>query len=464
MPSSENDLNRPKTRKSAQLDLTQGSVPVMLLRFSFPFMLSTLLQTLYSTTDTVIVGQVLGSRGLSSVANGSMLMQLIYLVCIGSAMSGQVLIAQAKGAGNYEKAQRVAGSLFVLEVVLSAIMTVIALIFAKPLLHLLNTPEEAVQQAYYYILICGLGIIFTGLYNMYSAVLRGLGDSRHPLIFVAIAVVLNIFLDLLFVGVFHWKVAGAALATVIGQAVSVIFSILYLTKHSREFNMDFNIRHQKTDKETMGLIAKMAVPLAIQSAAIHFSFLFVTALINTQGLAVSAAFAVFGKLEQIPGVITQGLGLGTSSMIGQNFGAGKTDRVSKTVWFCILFTMIIMVAFGLFFGLMPEFSFRLFTQDETVLAYAGLGVAVILLQVPARFVMGACNSLITAIGYIKLSFIIAIIDAFLGRVFICWLLGSALGLGTTGYFIGYGTGTYVTALLAFGYFLSGRWKKRKILV
>ena len=446
------------------MNLLEGSVPATLLRFSFPFMLSTLLQTLYSTTDTIIVGQFLGSRGLSAVSNGAQLMQLIYLACIGASMAGQILIAQAKGAANQEKVQKVAGSLFVLEVILSVIMTIVTLVFARTLLRLLHTPEEAVSQAFYYIVICGLGIIFTGLYNMYSAVLRGLGDSRHPLIFVAIAVGLNIFLDILFVAVFHWQVAGAALATVIGQAVSVVFSIVYLTKHSSDFGIDFGLKQQKTDAETMKQIVKMAVPMSIQSAAIHFSFLFVTSMINTQGLAVSAAFAVFGKLEMLPGIITQGLGLGTSSMIGQNFGAKRNDRVKSTVLYCMLYTTIIQILFGTFFGLFPGFSFRLFTQDETVLAYAGLGVAIIIMQIPARCVMGACNSLISAIGYVRLSFIIAVIDAFLGRVLICWFLGSALHLGTIGYFIGYGSGTYVTAIMALAYFLSGRWKKREILV
>ncbi|MBR2122616.1 MAG: MATE family efflux transporter [Lachnospiraceae bacterium] len=448
----------------SRMSLLEGSVPATLLKFSFPFMLSTLLQTLYSTTDTIIVGQFLGSRGLSAVSNGAQLMQLIYLACIGASMAGQILIAQAKGAGNQEKVQKVVSSLFVLEIILSLIMTAVSLIFAKTLLRLLHTPEEAVPQAYYYIVICGLGIIFTGLYNMYSAVLRGLGDSIHPLIFVAVAVGLNIILDILFVAVFHWQVAGAALATVIGQAVSVIFSIVYLTKHSRDYGIDFGIRQQKTDAETQTAIIKMAVPMAIQSAAIHFSFLFVTSMINTQGLAVSAAFAVFGKLEMLPGIITQGLGLGTSSMIGQNFGAHKNDRVKSTVHYCMLFTTVIQLLFGAFFGLFPQLSYRLFTQDETVLAYASLGTAIILMQIPARCVMGACNSLISAIGYVKLSFIIAVVDAFLGRVLICWLLGSALHLGTTGYFIGYGSGTYVTAIMALVYFLSGRWEKRKVLV
>lgn len=457
-----NDIKKAASR--SQMNLVEGNVPSTLLKFSFPFMLSTLLQTLYSTTDTIIVGQFLESRGLSAVSNGAQLMQLIYLACIGASMAGQILIAQAKGAENREKVQQVVSSLFILEVILSLIMTAVSLLFAKTLLRLLHTPAEAVQQAYYYILICGLGIIFTGLYNMYSAVLRGLGDSTHPLIFVAIAVVLNIVLDILFVAVFHWQVAGAALATVIGQAVSVVFSIFFLNRHTEEFRVDFRIRNQRTDAGTMGTIVKMAIPMAIQSAAIHFSFLFVTAMINTQGLAVSAAFAVFGKLEMLPGVITQGLGMGTSSMIGQNFGARRNDRVQKTVVWCIIFTTVIQILFGIFFSLFPETSFRLFTQDDTVLAYAGLGVAVLLMQIPARCVMGACNSLIAAIGYVRLSFIIAVIDAFLGRVLICWLLGSALGLGTTGYFIGYGTGTYVTAVMAFGYFLSGKWKDRRILV
>lgn len=358
-------------KNAAATDLLHQPVGSTLVRFSLPFMVSTLLQTLYSTTDTVIVGQYLGSAGLSAVSNASQLMQMMYMICIGFSTAGQILIAQARGAAEHKKTQDVIGTLFSLEVGLSMFTGALCILFSRQLLDLLNTPEEAIEQAVSYTVICGAGMVFTGLYNMFSAVLRGMGDSRHPLLFVVIASGCNIVLDILFVAVFDWNVAGTALATVIGQAVSVVFSLLYFYRHEAVLNFRFELRAPRMERQTAGQIIKIGVPLAVQSSAVQFSFLFVSHMVNSLGLDVSAAFGVAQKVRNLPGILTQGLGLGASSMIGQNWGARQPDRVSETVRWSILFSSAINLAFGLLFWMAPVLCFRCFTQDEAVLVYAG---------------------------------------------------------------------------------------------
>lgn len=448
---------------SVTMDLLHEPVGSTLLRFSLPFMLSTLLQTLYSTTDTIIVGQFLGSAGLSAVSNGSQLMQMLYMICIGFSSAGQIIIAQSEGMQDHGKTQKVVGTLLLMELILSLLLGLASVVFAKQLLLLLHTPEDALAQAVWYTVICGAGMVFTGLYNMLSAVLRGMGDSRHPLLFVVIASVCNLVLDIVFVAVFHWNVAGTALATVIGQAISVVFSFVFLRRNEERLGLKLDKASLKPDRKMAGMIAKLGIPMAIQSSAIQFSFLFVSRMVNSLGLTVSAAFGVAQKLRNLPGILTQGLQLGSSSMIGQNWGAGLSRRVSSTVKWCTLFASLVNLAFGLVFAFAPNLCFRAFTQDETVLAYAGMCMLALVVELPAKCFMPGCGSLITAQGFVQFSFIMAFVDAFAGRILFCWLLGVAMGLGAQGFFLGYSIGTYLTSIPQLIYYVTGLWERRKIL-
>ena len=447
--------------KSSAMDLTNGPVARTLFMFSLPFMLSTLLQTLYSTVDTIVVGQYLGSAGLSGVSNGSQLMQMIYMFCIGFANASQVLIAQYTGAKLSDRVQKVIGTLFYFTIFLTLFIGVICLIFAGTFVRWLDTPEEAFSYAESYIMICGGGLIFTGFYNMFSAILRGVGDSRHPLIFVVIASCINLVLDVVFIALFRWGVAGAAWATIIGQACSVVFSFVYLTKHSDKVGLEFVVTKLRFSAETCVSMLKIGIPMAIQSCAISLSFLFVGHQVNGLGVNVSAAFGVASKVRNIPGILTQGLSLGCSSMDGQNLGARKLDRVSNTVKWGIIISTIINVAFGIVFLAIPEYCFRMFTQDEAVLAYASMAMLTLVIELPARFVMPSCNALIQAQGFVSFSFITAMVDAFIGRIFFCWLLGTAMGMGAFGMFLGYTLATYLTAIPCFVYYITGLWKKRE---
>ncbi len=445
-------------------DLLNGPVAKTLLSFSMPFMLSTLLQTLYSTTDTIVVGQYLGQNGLSAVSNGSQLMQMLYMVCVGFSTAGQILIAQASGAGDQEKIQRVVDVLLVLELAISVFFGVICMTCSSWMLQALATPSEAFQQAQYYIVICGFGIIFTGLYNMLSAVLRGVGDSFHPFLFVLIASVVNVVLDITFIAVLGLDVAGAALATVIGQVISVVFSIFYINRHKEEFPFMLRIRNLRMDKNIAGMLVKLGVPAAIQSAAIQFSFLFVSRMVNSLGVSVSAAFGVVQKIRNVPAILTQGLSLGASPMIGQNLGARRTDRVSQVVKSSLLFATVINLVFGILYFAFPELWFRAFTQDEVVLVYASICMLSLLIELPARCLMPGCNALVSAQGFVQFSMIVAFVDAFVGRVLFCWLFGVQFGWGAAGFFFGYSVGTYMTAIPVFVYYITGLWKKRTKLL
>lgn len=299
---------------------------------------------------------------------------------------------------------------------------------------------------------------------MVSAVFRGMGDSRHPLYFIAIASVVNIILDLLFVAVFHWGAAGAALATVIGQAVSVVCSFIMLYRHRDLYLFPFDKSLFHPNGKIALSITKLGIPMALQASAVYISFLFVNSMVNALGVTVSAAFGASMKIRNLPNMVTQAVGMGATAMMGQNIGAGKPDRVKKIYQGSFYVCTAACLLFAVPYLTMPEGTFRLFTSDAAVLAYAEMCMFCILIELPARFFMAGGGALINASGFVKLSMTLGLCDAFVGRVFLTWFLGKYLALGAFGYFMGYGLATYITAVPQLVYYLSGKWRKRGRLV
>lgn len=442
-------------------DLTTGPVARTLVSFSLPFMVGTLLQTLYSTVDTAVVGQYLGSAGLSAVSGGSQIMQVVYMLCIGFINAGQVLIAQFVGARRDADVRKVVGTLLPVTLGISILLGLLCVVSCDLLLDLMNTPPEAMGYARDYVVISGWGMVLTGLYNMLSAIYRGVGDSRHPLLFVAIASVINVVLDIVFVAVFEWGVAGTAWATLIGQACSVALGLLHITRRIGRHHPPARLEEPRLDPATAASLARIGLPMALQSCAIQLSFFFVSSQVNTLGVAVSAAFGVSVKIRNIPTVLTQGLALGGSSMDGQNLGAKKYDRVRETTRCGIAICTVISIVFGVLFVAAPEACFRVFTQDPEVLALAPMAMFTLAVSMPTRCVMSACEALIEAQGFASFLLVISLIDAFAGRVFFCWLFGTALGMGAFGMFLGYNLATYLTAIPVFAYYASGLWLRRE---
>ena len=280
-------------------DFTKGSVPRTLLIFMLPFMASNAFQVLYSTVDMIIVGQFVGSAGLPAVAQGSQLLNFATMLCTGFCTGGQVLIAQLIGAERREKLSGVIGTLFSSMLLLGLAFSVGLILLRRPLLRLLNMPTESFDMAVTYLTICGFGLIFTFGYNMVSAVLRGMGDSKHPFWFITLASGINVALDLLFTGCLGWGVAGAAAATILGQAVSFLYSLSFLYRRRVSFSFDFRRESWRIQGVYLKPIVQQGVPLAISSSAVYFSMFFVNSMVNQVGVVASATFGVGVKLDDI---------------------------------------------------------------------------------------------------------------------------------------------------------------------
>jgi len=450
--------------KELIVDFTEGSVPKQLIRFALPFMLSTLLQTLYSTVDTIVVGQYVGSAGLSGVSIAGQIMWLTMTIAMGIATAGQILISQKIGIGDRDGLKKTIGTLFTTVAVVAVIITVVGILFHAPLLHLLDTPEEAWDDASNYLIIIFAGTIFTYGYNLVSSILRGMGDSTRPFIFVAIAAVTNLLLDLLFVAVLDMGAAGAAWATIIGQALSFLCSVIYLYHKKEEFSFDFKPKSFQVDTHLLGLLIKLGIPLALQNSAISISMMFVNKFINQYGVAASATFGTGTRIEQFPWVVVNGIMMATVSMVAQNMGAGKTDRAKKVVHVGAIICTITAVIVCTLFTLFPVELFSIFTTDPEVLALAPSFMLALTLSVPATTIMNPYNAFIQGIGNATLTLIIALLDGFVARIAISLFLAHVMDMGLMGWFLGYGMAAYVNFILSAIYFYSGVWKKRKALV
>lgn len=450
-------------------DLTQGSVSKELLRFSFPFMLSNALQTVYNLVDMVVVGQYVGPSGLTAVSVGGQITWLLCCLAIGYSSGGQIYISQLVGAKDHEGIRRTIGTTFTTISIFAVIFTILGIALNEPLLTLLNTPTKAMEQAQDYVVICSAGMFFVYGYNTISAILRGMGDSIRPFIFIAVAAILNVILDIIFVGPLGMKAGGAALATTISQAVAFFVSVIYLYRHKETFGFDFKLKSFAIDKATFKTLSLLGLPLTVQSSAINISMLYVSAGINRYDLVWSSVYGIGSKLQSLMFIITNSISTASSTMFGQNLGAGKNHRVKQIFWhgnlYCIVFFVVIAIVCLRF----PQQIFQLFISDTDVTAADVISQApefmkTLVVMFSGFATMTAGIALINGIGNGSLSLITALLDGVIVRIGLCILLSGPLNMGVWGYFWGNALAGYVSTIIGDFYYLSGAWKNRKLMI
>lgn len=445
-------------------DLTQGNPMKQLLSFAFPFVLANLLQQAYNLADMVIVGRFVGSAGLSAASAGGELATVFLFIAVGFCSAAQIIISQHIGAGDRDRVSNTIGTLATFVFAIAAVSMVIALSACDALIRLLSVPEEAKAYAHDYSFVYYLGMIPVFGYNAVSSVLRGMGDSKRPFLFIAIAATTNIVLDLLFVGPLKMECLGAALATVISQTISFIIAVIYLYRRKEAFGFDFKLKSFKIDRRELAAILKLGFPLSIQSVAVSVSMLFIARFINTYGVVASAATAVGNKITLLATICTAAMSTAGNSIVAQNFGAKKLDRVSKTLGciliVCLVFTMLLAAVFAI----MPEKVFSFFDKDPEVLALARTYVPSCAIGLLGFATRAASMAFINGIGHSKLSFAAGFIDGIIARIGLSLLLGISMGMGIQGFWLGSALAGNVIGIIALVYYCSGKWKTRKLLV
>lgn len=451
--------------KSIVKDLTVGPVAPQLIRYALPLIGANFLQALYTLVDLWVVGNYASAAAISAVAISGQIVFLMHAVGMGLGNGGQVLIAQQVGAKDFKNLNRTIGTLITFCMVASIVITLIGALFRSFWFSLLQTPVEAVPDAVVYLLICCIGVPFVYGGGTFCAILRGVGDSKRPMYVLAVSAVINIVLDILFVAFFRWGAAGAAWATSISQIASFLYGLGCMYKYRDQIGFDFRPASFRIDMSALKLLLKLGAPLVFMSASITISMLVVTAFVNSFGVAASAVSGIGTRLNSLVNSVTNGMQTAVASVIAQNFAARKLDRVRKTYMVsnlvCIAFFAIIGAAAFLF----PTQIIGLFTQpsETEVLSYAPSYMHIAILLYFAFCTMSTSIGMINAVGYTSLNLIIAILDAVVGRIGLSILFGNVMGMGVHGYWLGNATSAYISVIIGFVYYFSGRWEKRGVL-
>ncbi len=445
-------------------DLTRGSVSKQLMKFAIPFLLSNLLQAFYSVADMIIVGRLCGTHGITGVNIGSQVNILVTGAAFGLAVGGTVLIAQYAGAQKFDEQRKTIGTLFTIYMILAVICTVLMLLVCNPLLNLLKTPQSAYTETENYYKICMLGLIFMFAYNVISAILRGMGDSKRPLYFVLIATIVNIIGDIILVGPFKMGAAGAAVATVSAQALSVVLSLIYLAKN--HFFAGYSKNDFKIDKEKAKLLIKLGLPSSVQQVVVSFSFLTLTTLVNSLPNAdiASACQGIGGKVNSF--AILPGLAMSSavSSMAGQNIGAGQTERAKKTMLTGMGIAAAISAVVFAIVESFPEFIISLFDTNPQVIEVGKeylRFIAIDYLLAPFVFCM---NGLAIGAGYTNFALFNACFSSIVVRVPMAYIVVAMTSLGFNGVGIATGTASLASIIVGIIFICSGKWKKPKIKI
>lgn len=443
-------------------NLSKGNVFKQLVFFSLPFLISNLIQTLYSVADMVIVGQFAGTLSMSGVNIGSQVTFLITNMVLGLSVGATVLIGQYLGADDRDALKETIGTLFSSLFILAIVLTLAVHFLKIPLLRLIKTPEDSFSEAHSYFFITNLGTIFIFGYNALSAVMRGMGDSKNPLIFVAIACVLNIVLDIILVAKFNMGAAGAAIATVFSQGVSMVLCVIYLAKNN--FIFDFKLSSFKIHKKRLKLLLRIGIPTSIQNVATSASFLFLTALVNTTGGAIaSAAVGAVGKLNGFAILPAVAMSSSVSAMSAQNLGAGEEKRATKTMFIGMAIGGTISIIAFAFIRLFPELCMSAFGNDPEMIKNGVIylkSFSYDYLIVPWLFCM---NGLFIGAGHTTFSLINNALSSLFIRIPASYIFGVSLSGGLFGVGLGAPCASFVSLLLAVWFYLSGKWKVMSII-
>lgn len=439
-------------------DLTKGNVVTLLIKFALPLFLSNALQAIYNIVDMIVVGQFIGGTGMSAVSIGGDILHFLTFVAMGFSSAGQVIIAKNVGAGKLDEVKKTIGTLFTFLLFSSVFISIVCYIIRVPMLKLLNTPPESFQYTLQYTVTCIIGLVFIYGYNIVSAILRGMGDSKRPFVFVAIAAILNIVLDILFVAVFDMEVFGAALATVIGQGVSFIISLIYLYNKKESFSFDFKFKSFIPCRNTLKNIVALGVPMAIQSAAISISKIVLMSWINIFGVTYSALAGIFNKVGTMISVVSNSFTTAGSAMVGQNLGAKKDQRVLEILKTVAVVGISISVILSIVIAIFPSQVFSAFTNDSEVLSVANILIIPIILNFMGAATRSISFSIINGSGNTKLNLAVALIDGVISRIGLSALLGFTFNMDCVGFWYGDAIAGFVPIIIGISFLISGKWR------
>lgn len=446
-------------KEGPKYDLTQGTEWKVILRFALPLLVGNLLQQLYNVTDSIIVGQFLGKEALAAVSASFFIYYFIISLVIGIGSGTSVVVSQFFGAKQFDKVQRAFSSFFIFMLVAGILLSITGILFAEPIFRLTNTPEEVIPQAVAYFRIYVGGTFLFVTFNSIISILRGIGESYRPMLFILITTLLNIALDLLFIVHFGWGIEGAARATVIAQGIGMCIALGYVN------NTHPLLSIQKKDllfdmplfKEGL----KVGLPTSVQQCAIALGLIALLGVVNSFGTNTLTAYGAAGKIDTIITQAVLTLSGALAAFCGQNMGAGRLDRVRKGVRFAMLINIVFgVITFGaiLLFG---KEMMLVFTSDPAVIA---IGKDYLLIVGGFFMVHGALNVLNGALrgaGDTLFPMLVSLICLWLIRIPLAYQLSAYWG--ENGIWWAIGISISIGLVVTYLYYTAGFWKKRCIV-
>lgn len=376
-----------KNNKNTLL-MTQGNIWKLLITFSIPLIIGNLLQQMYNTADSIIVGNFVGSNGLAAVGSGTALINLIIAFAQGAAVGAGVVVSQYIGADKKDKIKISVHTSICISIILGLILSLLGIFASPSLLIMMKTPKVVLKSSILYLQIyCG-GLIFNVIYNMATGILNAAGNSKKPLVYLAIASFTNIILDLLFIKIFKLGVMGAAIATDISQAISCILAIGYLLKVKSDYKL--YIKDLKINKETAVKIIKIGLPTAIQNMVISFSNVLVQSSVNAYGATAMAGYAAYLKIDGFNILPVLSISMAVTTFTGQNVGANRLDRVKKGMCSSLIMVLVYTVFIGAVLLIFSHQVLGLFTHSAQVIMYGQLAMKYFC---PYYFLLGILNVL-----------------------------------------------------------------------
>ncbi len=347
-------------------DLTEGNILKTLLVFAIPFLIANILQSLYGAVDLFVIGKYCAAESVAAVSTGTQVTQIVTSLITGLTLGSTVIIGRYMGCQKYDLVKKTIGTTLTVFALTALLLTALMLLFERPLLTLLSTPEESFSLTIQYVGICAAGNLFVCGYNAISAILRGYGDSTRPMIFVAVACVLNIILDFVFVKFFGMGVSGTALATIISQAFSMLTAIVYLKRS--HFIFDFRPASFRPVPALAKELAQVGIPISFQELMIRISFLYLMTVMNGCGVYAAAVVGISSKYDVFAMLSGTSVANALAALTAHNIGAGKPERARRSLWYGLSFALCISFLFWLWAQISPQSMIGVFTSDADVIA------------------------------------------------------------------------------------------------
>lgn len=447
--------------KNGITDFTNGNIAKSLMYFSIPFLITNLIQSLYNIVDIMVVSHYCGPNGIAGASIGGNITQTITYMIIGLCNGGAIMTAQYVGMRSSKDVKETIGTTFSIMFILSLICSAVMLIFSKNILTALNTPPEAFSEALSYFRICMSGSVFIFGYNAISSVLRGVGNSKTPMYFGFASCLINVALDLFFVGALNTGVAGAAIATVISQGVSLISCAIYLKK--QEFLFDFRLSSFRIVPDKAVRIFCLGLPGAIQNAIVSGGFLLVSSITNSLGVNAASGVSVAAKVNNFAQMPASAIGMAVSSITGQNVGAKKFDRARKTLSYGIMISLCFGIVMFSIVELIPSHLMRLLVDDEDVISTALPYLRITAFDYLLVAFVFPLNGLCNGSGHTMFTMIPSIFSSVIARVPVAYICVYALDMGLSGVGMSTPTGTLSAIIICSIYYFSNKWCKTTII-